>query len=61
MCAAQSANVAADRPRTRSTSGLTAYFKTKDQLVWAAIDSHAEFLGNLTEELDRLDSPGERL
>jgi TetR/AcrR family transcriptional regulator, transcriptional repressor for nem operon len=37
------------------------YFKTKDQLVQATIDSHAEYLGNLTDELDRLDSPGDRL
>lgn len=37
------------------------YFKTKDQLVEAAIDSHARHLQDLTVELDRLPAPQDRL
>ncbi|NEW29566.1 TetR/AcrR family transcriptional regulator [Nocardia cyriacigeorgica] len=37
------------------------YFKTKDQLIEAAIDAHRRRLGDLLEELDRLDTPQERL
>ncbi|MFI6445012.1 TetR/AcrR family transcriptional regulator [Kitasatospora sp. NPDC050543] len=37
------------------------YFKTKDQLVEAAIEAHAEGLRSVTEELDQLPTPQERL
>ena len=37
------------------------YFKTKDQLVEAAIDSHAQHLQEMTAELDRLPNPQDRL
>ncbi|RJL35358.1 TetR/AcrR family transcriptional regulator [Bailinhaonella thermotolerans] len=37
------------------------YFKTKDELVAAALSEHARRLGLLTERLDRLPEPRERL
>lgn len=37
------------------------YFKTKDQLVQAAIGSHASVLDGMIAELERLDAPAERL
>ncbi|GAB2633190.1 TetR/AcrR family transcriptional regulator [Nocardia goodfellowii] len=37
------------------------YFKTKDQLIEAAIGAHARTLDQLTAELNRLDSPRDRL
>ena len=37
------------------------YFKTKDQLVEAAIDAHRGRLRVVTEELDRIAEPAERL
>lgn len=37
------------------------YFKTKDQLVEAAIDSHAEVLAGLTAQLDEQQTPADRL
>ncbi len=37
------------------------YFKTKDQLIEAAVAAHRDQLARLLEELDRLDSPQARL
>ncbi|WP_327316796.1 TetR/AcrR family transcriptional regulator [Streptomyces sp. NBC_01235] len=37
------------------------YFKTKDELVEAALARHAEYLDGLTARLDELDDPRERL
>ncbi|MFC9895856.1 TetR/AcrR family transcriptional regulator [Nocardia sp. NPDC127579] len=37
------------------------YFKTKDQLIEAAIGAHARGLDQLTAELNRLEDPRERL
>ncbi|MET7768967.1 TetR/AcrR family transcriptional regulator [Nocardia sp. NPDC005366] len=37
------------------------YFKTKDQLIEAAIGAHARTLDRLIAELDRIDEPRERL
>ncbi|MFE9565762.1 TetR/AcrR family transcriptional regulator [Streptomyces sp. NPDC006487] len=37
------------------------YFKTKDQLVEAAIDSHAQHLAGLIDALDALPTPQDRL
>ncbi|MGW4562968.1 TetR/AcrR family transcriptional regulator [Streptomyces sp. NPDC004561] len=37
------------------------YFKTKDQLVEAAVDAHCEQLTALTDQLDALPDPAERL
>ncbi|WP_261808360.1 TetR/AcrR family transcriptional regulator [Nonomuraea sp. C10] len=37
------------------------YFKTKDELVRAALSEHADHLARLTAELDRLPDPLERL
>ncbi len=37
------------------------YFKTKDELVEAALDRHAEYLDALTARLDELAEPRERL
>ncbi|MGA5818891.1 TetR/AcrR family transcriptional regulator [Kitasatospora sp. NPDC094028] len=37
------------------------YFKTKDQLVEAALGAHRDRLAVITEELDRLPEPAERL
>ncbi|MEV0246514.1 TetR/AcrR family transcriptional regulator [Nocardia sp. NPDC050712] len=37
------------------------YFKTKDQLIEAAIGAHARTLDQLVAELDRLETPQERL
>ncbi|MGI5274325.1 TetR/AcrR family transcriptional regulator [Nonomuraea sp. CA-218870] len=37
------------------------YFKTKDELVRAALSEHADHLARLTGELDRLPDPLERL
>ncbi|MBF6288882.1 TetR/AcrR family transcriptional regulator [Nocardia cyriacigeorgica] len=37
------------------------YFKTKDQLIEAAVEAHRRRLGHLLEELDRLGAPQERL
>uniref|UniRef100_A0AAU2JMN1 TetR/AcrR family transcriptional regulator n=1 Tax=Streptomyces sp. NBC_00049 TaxID=2903617 RepID=A0AAU2JMN1_9ACTN len=37
------------------------YFKTKDQLVEAAIDAHAQTLRGLIDALDRLPTPQDRL
>ncbi|GII79566.1 TetR family transcriptional regulator [Sphaerisporangium rufum] len=37
------------------------YFKTKDELVQAAIDAHAARLGEMIAALDRLRTPQERL
>jgi TetR/AcrR family transcriptional repressor of nem operon len=37
------------------------YFKTKDQLVGAAIDAHAQGLQVIVDALDRLPTPQERL
>ncbi|MEU6408798.1 TetR/AcrR family transcriptional regulator [Microbispora sp. NPDC046933] len=37
------------------------YFKTKDELVAAALAEHARHLGELTERLERLPDPRERL
>lgn len=37
------------------------YFKTKDELVEAALDRHAEYLDDLTARLDELADPRERL
>ncbi|KOG45422.1 TetR family transcriptional regulator [Streptomyces virginiae] len=37
------------------------YFKTKDQLVEAAIDAHARTLGDLIAALDELPTPEDRL
>ncbi|WP_169986955.1 MULTISPECIES: TetR/AcrR family transcriptional regulator [unclassified Microbispora] len=37
------------------------YFKTKDELVAAALDEHARHLGELTARLERLPDPRERL
>ena len=37
------------------------YFKTKDQLVEAALGAHRDRLAGLTEELDRLPDPAARL
>ncbi|MDX3534941.1 TetR/AcrR family transcriptional regulator [Streptomyces sp. MB09-01] len=37
------------------------YFKTKDQLVEAAIDAHAQTLGGLLGTLDELPTPQDRL
>ncbi|GIH97409.1 TetR/AcrR family transcriptional regulator [Planobispora siamensis] len=37
------------------------YFKTKDQLIEAAIEAHRRDLGEMTASLDRLPTPQERL
>jgi AcrR family transcriptional regulator len=37
------------------------YFKTKDELVQAALAEHSGFLAELTDELDQLPDPLERL
>ncbi|WP_084478019.1 TetR/AcrR family transcriptional regulator [Nocardia jejuensis] len=37
------------------------YFKTKDQLVQAAIGAHARTAGEIIAALEQLDEPGERL
>jgi AcrR family transcriptional regulator len=37
------------------------YFKTKDQLVEAAVDAHCDHLGALTARLDELPDPAARL
>ena len=37
------------------------YFKTKDQLVEAALGTHLDQLHAVTEELDRLPAPADRL
>ncbi|VFA98420.1 Toluene efflux pump ttgABC operon repressor [Nocardia cyriacigeorgica] len=37
------------------------YFKTKDQLIEAAVEAHRRRLGHLLEELDGLGTPRERL
>ncbi len=37
------------------------YFKTKDQLIQAAIGAHARTLEEIIEALERVDSPAERL